>query len=512
MIHVRLLRSFSASALALGLGLGIALAGAPVQAQIVETEPNSSCAAAQTLSTATFPVTVAGSLVTPPATPDVDFYRVTANPGDVLQIEQRGQASGSGTLSDPFVGAFTSSCGYLAYDDDGAGVGFDARVEVTVPADGTLVIAASSSFDWEFAGNGSSAGTYSLRISRVIMAEGITGRLVDADTGAGVPNALVWLQTCDNGQCWQYAGYTFGGTDGGFRFEPGTYTTYDNTLRAGEYRLIVDAGESYVFYEGSPFQLLEGQDLNLGDVTLRPVQMLGSIHGRLVDAVTGAALPGTAAPFGQVQLQTCSIFGCWTIRWADADAQGNFVFASSVDSPLRPGSYRIIASGDQYEATTSTEIEVGANQHYDLGDFRVKSFPVRIHLIQSCTSVPATGGDCPYVVRITNGNPSKLLGDAWSLVQSYSYYWNDTPGTEFQTGRKTISLQPGLSTDVAFSFTVPATLQTGMPICARAFTSHKTNQFEAIGSRDLFCIVKQGQTFQQVPDKEKREIMKQKGK
>lgn len=501
MFHARLLRFASASLVA----LGIALAGSPAQAQTPEVEPNSSCLSAQNL-TGGLPVTVTGSLDTPPDTPDVDFYRVVATPGDLIQIELRGESSGGGTLYDPFLGIQSSTCGYLAYDDDGGG-SLDSRVEVTVPADGVLMIAATSVWDWELSGTGSYAGTYTLRVSRVTLAEGLGGRIIDANTGAALPQALIWLKKCEDTGCWQYAGYAFSRADGTFRFEPGNYSLYDNILRAGEYQIVVFAGDAYDSYEGAPFQLLAGQDLDLGNVGMLPVPVVGSISTRLVDAVTGAALSGEASPFARAELQSCDTGYCWTIRQSDADAQGHVTFLSNQNSPLRPGSYRIVAFADQYEATLGAEFEVTANQHYAFGDFAVKSYPVRLHLLQACSSVPSTGGDCPFIVRVTNGNPSKLHAETWSLVRSFGPYWSDQ-GTEFQAGRKTVSLLPGASTDVSFNFNVPATLKDGTTICSRVLTSHKTNNFEAIGQRSLFCIAKVGQTFQQMPDKARRELLK----
>lgn len=503
MIQVRALRFI----LILFAALGIALAGAPARAQTAEVEPNSTCLAAQDLGA--LPAAVAGSLDTPPSTPDVDYYRITATPGEMIQIEHRGAASGNGTLYDPFLGVFSSACGYLAYNDDGFGE-LDSRVEVKVPADGVVIIAATSTWDWDFTGNGNWAGTYELTVGRLAVAQGLGGRVVNAVTGAAIENAVVWLNVCDaSSECWQYAGYDFTGPDGSFRFEPGNFTLYDNILRAGEYRLIVDAGDSYVIHEGSRFQLLEGQDLDVGDVGVQPIPVVGSIRGRLVDAVTGEPLSGTAAPFAWVALQTCPPeYGwCWSVRHAAVDAHGSFVFESTEAIPIRPGAYTVVGHAEQYEPTTSARVEVAADQHYDLGDFAVKSFPVRMNLVSSCASVPAAGGDCPYVVRVTNGNPSKLLGESWSLVQSLPPYWGGQ-STQFQAGRKTVSLPPGTSTDLSFSFTVPASLQDGTAICARAFTSHKTNPFDSIGARDLFCIAKVGTTFQVMPDKEKRELLK----
>lgn len=508
MFHARLLRSASTFLAA----LGIALAGSSAQAQtgsIVETEPNSSCLSAQTL-TGSIPVTVTGSLDTPPATPDVDFYRFIATPGELIQIDLRGQSSGNGTLYDPLLMIQGSNCYGLGYADDG-GTGLDSRVEVTVPADGVLVIAATSTWDWDLSGQGNYAGSYSLQVSRVVLAEGLGGRVVDATTGAVLSNALVWLRQCDgNGDCWRYMGYTFTQTDGTFRFETGNYSLYDDFLRAGSYQFIVQAGDAYDQYVGQPFQILAGQDLDTGDLGMQPVPVVGSISARLVDAVTGAALPGTSSPFARAELQSCDGGYCSTFRYADADAQGNVTFLSNQNSPMRPGTYRLVAFAEQYEATLSTELEVAANQHYNAGDFAVKSYPVRLHLIQACSSVPSTGGDCPFVVRVTNGNPSKLHADVWSLVRSFPFHWTGR-STQFQAGRKTISLLPGTSTDVTFTFAVPAALQDGTAICSEVFTSHKTNPFLAIGQRPLFCIAKIGQTFQQMPDKERRELLKRAG-
>ena len=497
--------------LVLVLVLGIPFAGAPAQAQTAEIEPNSSCLSAQPLGA--LPATVAGSLDTPPDTPDVDYYRITATPGDLVQIEQRGSSSGSGTLADPFVGAFDSACVFLGYDDDG-GTHLDSRLELTVPADGILVIAASTIWDWDFSGNGYYSGTYTLAVSRVAVAKGIGGRVVNASTGAAIPSAFVGLMICDdNGSCWQYAGYTYTAADGTFRFEPGNYTLMEDKLRVGEYRLTVSAGPLYQFYESTPFQILEGQDLDFGDIGVQPVPVVGSIRGRLVDAVTGEGMPGDAVPFARVELQSCpTVYGgwCWTVRYANADAQGNFVFESSQNHPLSPGKYRVVAFADQYEETAGSHFDVAADQHLDVGDLAVKSFPVRLNLVSACSSVPVTGGSCAYEVRVSNGNSSALKGSIWSLVQSVPrYWWADFKATEFQAGStKNVTLSPGASVDLSFSFTVPASLRDGTAICASAYTSEKNNPFETIGTQNLFCVYKTGQGTQVMPDAEKRELMK----
>ena len=491
--------------------LGIAFSGAPAQAQTAEVEPNSTCLSAQPLGA--LPATVAGSLDTPPSTPDVDYYRITATPGDLLQIEQRGSSSGNGTLDDPFLGVFNSACVFLNYDDDGGGY-LDSRLEITVPEDGILMVAASSGWDWDFSGDGYSAGTYKLSVGKVALAQGLGGRIVDAATGAAIPNASIDLMVCSSGPCWQYAGYTYSAADGTFRFEPGNFSLWDDILRAGNYQLTVNAGASYQNYRSAPFQILEGQDLDFGDIGIQPVPVVGSIRGRLVDAVTGDPLPGgDVAPFARVELQSCptvSSGGCWTVRYAGVDAQGSFVFQTSQSHPLMPGHYRVVGFADQYEETAGPELDVAEGQHLDVGDLAVKSFPVRINLVSACSSVPATGGSCAYEVRVSNGNSSALKGSIWSLVQSVPrYWWEGFKPTEFQAGTtKNVTLSPGASVNLSFSFTVPASLREGTAICARAFTSEKKNPFETIGTKDLFCVYKSGQGFQVMPDAEKRELMK----
>src|SRR5829696_678175 len=117
--------------------LGIALAGTPAQAQTAATEiePNTTCLSAQNVSATALPITINGSLDTPPGTPDVDYYRITGTPGERVLIDHMGSASGAGTLEDPYLGVFNSACGLVWYADDEPTVGnrLDARIEFQVP-------------------------------------------------------------------------------------------------------------------------------------------------------------------------------------------------------------------------------------------------------------------------------------------------------------------------------------------------------------------------------------------
>lgn len=510
MAHVRLLRFASASLLA----LGIVFAGAPAQAQVAEVEPNSACLSAQNLSAATLPLTVQGSLDTPPGAPDVDFYRITGTPGERILIDQKGSASGAGTLADPFLGVFDSACALIQYADYHVNVGnwLDARIELEVPADGVLVVAASSAYDWELSGHGGFAGSYTLSVRKLPLAQAVGGRLVNAKTGAPVDGAWVNLVWCGGGVCWLTVGYATSGSDGLFRFEPGS-TVWDSILRAGSYSLVVYPPEGYLTLETPIFELAEGQDLDLGNVAVSPEPIVGSIRGRVVDAVTRQPLAGDAHPFTQVNLQACPPVGTWgyctTVAEQTTDAQGGFQFQTSYWGPLLAGRYQVTAYGDQYYATDTQIFDVADQEHFDIGEVALRSYPVRLTLASGCGPIPSTGGSCQFQVRVANGGTGKLQADVWTLVQTVGAFG---PGeqTHFPAGpTKSVNLAPGASTTLSYTFNAPASLHDGISICARAYASDKKNAFLAIGNRDIFCLRKGGQGFVPLSEAEKRELLKQ---
>ena len=510
MIQVRLLRFASASLLA----LGIAFTAAPAQAQVSEAEPNSTCLSAQDLGSAVLPLSVGGDLTTPPATPDVDYYRINATPGDRIIVRQRGVSSNGGTLQDPYLGAFNAACGLLEYADYDydSGNWLDARIEMTVPADGVVVIAASSAYDWQFLGNGNSDGTYTLEVEKVALAQGIGGRLVDSRTGLPLAGAWVYLQRCQDGECWYSIGFALTGADGLFRFEPGSDTMWDSILRAGDYSLLISPPAGYMSKQTPVFPLAEGQDLNLGDVAVGPVTLVGSISGRVVDLNTRQPLAGGTAPFSLVELEECATNGsyCSVSATQNADAQGNFRFQSTAYGyPLRTGRFRLRVSADQYSTTVSPIFSVTEDQqHYNAGDIALKSFPVRLTLASGCGAIPSQGGTCSFTVRVTNGGTALLKADTWTLVNAIGV---DAPGemTKFPAGpTRSVMLAPAASATLAYSFDAQASLLDGTTICARTYASDKKDPFAAIGMHDLFCLRKGADGFEPLTEKQKREALK----
>lgn len=90
------------------------------------------------------------------STTDEDWFRVTLQAGFSYRIDLRGNASGGGTLLDPYVRLLNGSGTVLSTDDD-AGTGTDSQILFTPTSSGSYYIAASG-FDGE-------QGTYTLSVT-----------------------------------------------------------------------------------------------------------------------------------------------------------------------------------------------------------------------------------------------------------------------------------------------------------------------------------------------------------
>ena len=241
-------------------------------AQAIDIEPNDSCVAAQDVGAVDGDdlLIVTGSLDTPPEEPDVDFFRLQAPPGVTLVAELDGEATGQGTLPDPFLGAFDADCDLIDINDD-AGT-LNSRLLIVVPDDGVIILAASSFPDDEFTGAGDTSGSYELSISQAPPPIGsIAGRVVDATSGLplsgrSAPFAFVALLRCDAEECLELVAEEAAGRGGRFRFER---DLADRPLLAETYQVIAVADE---FEETAtePFDVAEDEDVDLGDIALEP--------------------------------------------------------------------------------------------------------------------------------------------------------------------------------------------------------------------------------------------------
>jgi hypothetical protein len=187
-----ILRSSFHLLLQVGLLLGLARSSA---AQL-EVEPNEFCASPQIVVLNGGALSIQGSIDTPPFDPDVDFFMFAATPGSFLTVDLQ---SVSGL--DPLLGFFDSSCNLLQVNDDFNGR--SSHLEIFVPADGIVVLAAAAFADFGFTGSGGSSGAYLLTAVPPPPSIGsIAGGLVDAVTGTPLPGTeqpfgMAQLLRCD---------------------------------------------------------------------------------------------------------------------------------------------------------------------------------------------------------------------------------------------------------------------------------------------------------------------------
>jgi hypothetical protein len=222
------------------LGLGMAPAA---HAALAEAEPNDSCATAQDLGSLS-KGTVKGEL---PALGDIDFFRFTATPGSTLQLDLKGLDSSSGTLEDPLLGIYDSSCTLTAANDD-SGVGRDAQWLYRVPADGVVIVAATGTGDFSYTGTSTYTGSYQFKFGKP--SNVVYGAVSDAATQQPVaPDSWVYvnLNSCEPGYdiCRGNVAQTTVDEDGNF---------YISMLEraAGVYQLQA-FGNGYADYYSAPF-------------------------------------------------------------------------------------------------------------------------------------------------------------------------------------------------------------------------------------------------------------------
>ncbi len=125
-------------------------------------EPNDTCFVATDLTLDTLPLWIHDTLSgSPHPNGDVDFFRIAGTPNAQVTVDLEGQATGQGSLGDPFLGAFDSNCNLIASDDDG-GVPPNSRLVLTFPVDGILVLGVTAYPDTAFNEGGS--GSYLLTV------------------------------------------------------------------------------------------------------------------------------------------------------------------------------------------------------------------------------------------------------------------------------------------------------------------------------------------------------------
>lgn len=346
---------------------------------VIEVEPNESCLQAQDIEEFTVPFILEGSLDNS-IFPDVDFYRFSATPGTPLVADLEGQATGKGTLSDPFLGLFNSNCDLLEINDDFNSP--NSRLDFEVPGDGVFILAASSCCDDGFIGAGGSSGTYQITISP-------------------------------------------------------------------------------------------------------PPPAIGSIMGRVVDAVSGQPLPGDKPPFARVDLLRCnSVDNCFEfVNSQNLDSEGQFLFDRDFSGRLLiVDNYQVRAFANEYQQAETEPFAVDEDEDFDLGDIQLIPPPIAFSDIEPCDKLLPQGGTCRYSVRINNNTSAPLRGLAWSLVDgsglgsSLGFASFEASSGRLSSSRRSVHVRrqrvflEAFSSDVfEYQFGVPSFVRDGATFCTRLF-------------------------------------------
>jgi 5-hydroxyisourate hydrolase-like protein (transthyretin family) len=334
----------------------------------------------------------------------------------------------------------------------------------------------------------------------------IDGRVVDSQTGAPLGGAQLSLQRCADFQC-APIGLIASGADGAFSFSEAAIGV---PITEGSYSLTI-AAPAYDTSRVSPIDLAAGQGASLGDLALAPTQQIGSVSGRLVDAVTRQPLSGPSSGFGTLSLLRCDTFGCFeTVNLATINADGSFRFApprAGLNGVWRPGSFAVSYFVDQHIPAQTPAFKVAKDQDLDLGDIAVQPLPITLASGPACGAIPANGGACRYSLSVTNNQARTADLRVWSVVFTYS---PSSEASAFQPeGAKKIRLRPGQSRTVNFSLDVPKGVEAATPICTSFYVADDTKAFYFAPSNQAFgfCVMKDaGGAFRQVQGDELRQL------
>jgi hypothetical protein len=340
-----------------------------------------------------------------------------------------------------------------------------------------------------------------------IAAISIRGLVVDSRTDAPIPYASVRLLICQESICSDVGYQSNTDFEGMFRFNSDFYWP---PLEAGTYQVIASAN-GYQDGQTDPFPVGEGDAYDVGNIPLEPTAQIGSISGRVVDALTGNPLPGNTDPLTFVWLLRCldDFVGCFQVSFQPTDADGWFSFSTSSAMPLEVGTYQVAASAQEYRQGQTDRFAVGEEEHKNIGDLTLQPLPFEITEIRACGDLPPEGGTCSYSVRVANRLGIVVDGAAWSLVSSMS----GSGSTAFQTAKpQQMRLAPGRSKVVRFEFGVPNTVTDGAFICTQVYVGEDRLQpfFNVVEQRGLFCITKKAAgAFSVLPEQETQKMFRQ---
>jgi hypothetical protein len=244
---------------------------------------------------------------------------------------------------------------------------------------------------------------------------------------------------------------------------------------------------------------------------------IGSISGRLIDAVTRRPLAGA------IILRRCTQGLCSesvTLQNTEEVADGTGVFriqTGALGQPILVGDFELTAFAEMGQFDDATRrFSVGAGQNLDLGNVGLTPPPISLQNIRPCTRVPAQGGTCQYSVNVRNNMPTRLTGQAFSTVTAGPAQPDlGFAGTSFEAStqriagvafRGPISMPGGgASRDVTFYFKVPPSVPEGTMICSDVKIGlDPAPLFNVQRQWLLFCLTREASGYRAMGSEESR--------
>jgi hypothetical protein len=262
-----------------------------------------------------------------------------------------------------------------------------------------------------------------------------------------------------------------------------------------------DFGFSGFGSNSGPYQL---------SIALQPPS-IGSISGRLVDAVSRTPLVGATTPFARVELRRCLNGSCFElVNSQNADAVGMFRFElDSRGRRIRVGDFQLTASAEEFQPATLI-FSVNANQNQEVGDVALIPPPILFSNIRPCAAILPQGGVCQYSVRIRNNTTAKFTGQALSQViggLGSTRFEASTQRNGVSPVRAPVTVPELGSRDVTFFFNVPSFVPNGTTVCTQLQLGLDPSPlFNVARQRDLFCLAKGGSGFWVMSAEESRAV------
>jgi hypothetical protein len=248
-----------------------------------------------------------------------------------------------------------------------------------------------------------------------------------------------------------------------------------------------------------------------------PPPAIGSISGRIVDALTGEPLPGNEPPFAFADLLLCEDDFCFVVNSQSADGEGRFRFDQDFNGqPLPVGTYQVFAFANEFEPNQTDLFEVAEGEDFDVGDIPLQPPEISFSEIQPCEDLLPQGDTCQYSFLVTNNTDAPLRGLAWSLVDSsgllsdlgFTTFEASTRGGSGAAVRERLTLQPGAEATLEFQFDVPAFVL-GAEFCTRAFIGVDPSPLvTTVRESFLFCIIGRDTSFEVMSESESQKTFK----